>query len=72
MWSLVPRPTNANIIGIKYVFKNKTNEDGIVTRNKARLAAQGYAQIEGMDFDETFTSVARLEAIRLLLGLLVF
>lgn len=54
------------------MFKNKTNKDGIVTRNKARLAAQGYAQIEGMDFDETFTPVARLEAIRLLLGLLVF
>jgi hypothetical protein len=50
------------------VFKNKSDENGIVTRNKARLVAQGYTQIEGLDFDETFAPAARLEAVRLLLG----
>ena len=56
------------MIGIKWVYKNKSDEKRVVTRNKARLVAQGYTQIEGVDFDETFTHVARLESIRLLLG----
>ncbi|KAL0539750.1 hypothetical protein IC582_023966 [Cucumis melo] len=51
------------------MFKNKTDEAGCVTKNKARLEAQGYTQVEGIDFDETFAPVARLEAIRLLLGI---
>ncbi|TYK22184.1 putative gag-pol polyprotein [Cucumis melo var. makuwa] len=51
----------------KWIFKNKTDESGNVTKNKARLVAQGYAQVEGIDFDETFAPVARLEAICLLL-----
>ncbi|PNY11358.1 gag-pol polyprotein, partial [Trifolium pratense] len=68
VWDLVPRPEDANVIGTKWVFKNKSDEKGTVTRNKARLVAQGYAQIEGVDFDETFAPVARLESIRLLLG----
>jgi hypothetical protein len=46
------------------LFRNKSDEAGIVTRNKARLVAQGYSQIEGVDFDETFAPVARLESIR--------
>jgi hypothetical protein len=50
------------------VFRNKHNEDGLVVRNKARLVAQGYTQIEGLDFGETFAPVARLEAIRILLA----
>jgi hypothetical protein len=50
------------------VFRNKHNEDGLVVRNKARLVAQGYTQIEGLDFCETFAPVARLEAIRILLA----
>jgi hypothetical protein len=50
------------------VYRNKSDESGVVTRNKARLVAQGYSQIEGVDFDETFAPVARLESIRLLLG----
>ncbi|PNX74252.1 retrotransposon-related protein [Trifolium pratense] len=69
VWDLVPRPENANVIGTKWVFKNKSDEKGIVTRNMARLVAQGYAQIEGADFDETLAPVARLESIRLLLGI---
>ncbi|GAU48358.1 hypothetical protein TSUD_282610 [Trifolium subterraneum] len=68
VWELVPRPENVNVIGTKWVFKNKSDENGVITRNKARLVAQGYAQIEGIDFDETFAPVARLESIRLLLG----
>ena len=68
VWELVPRPEGTNVIGTKWIFKNKTNEEGVITRNKARLVAQGYTQIEGVDFDETFAPVARLESIRLLLG----
>ena len=63
VWELVERPKNHNVIGTKWVFRNKHNEDGVVVRNKARLVAQGYTQIEGLDFDETFAPVARLEAI---------
>src|ERR1044072_1238651 len=68
MWNLVPRPEGINVIGTKRVFKNKSDESGAVPRNKARLVAQGYTQIEGVDFDEIFSPVARLESIRLLLG----
>ena len=65
---LVPRPTNKNVIGSKWVFKNKMNEQGQIVRNKARLVHKGYAQIEGQDFDETFAPVARMEAIRMFLA----
>ncbi|WJX69187.1 hypothetical protein P8452_53469 [Trifolium repens] len=68
VWDLVPRPEDVNVIGTKWVYKNKSDENGTITRNKARLVAQGYTQIEGLDFDETFAPVARLESIRLLLG----
>jgi len=57
-----------NVIGTKWIYKNESDENGTVTRNKARLVAQGYIQVEGLDFDETFSPVARLESIRLLLG----
>jgi hypothetical protein len=67
-WELVPRPKNKNVIGTKWVFRNKLNEDGQVTRNKASLACKGYAQIEGIEFEEKFVPVARMEAIRLLLA----
>jgi hypothetical protein len=60
VWTLVPRPADHNIIGTKWIFKNKIDKDGIVVRNKARLVAQGYTQIEGIDFDETFGPIARL------------
>ncbi|GJU24151.1 retrovirus-related pol polyprotein from transposon TNT 1-94 [Tanacetum coccineum] len=68
VWSLVPPPENQTIIGTKWVFKNKLDENGIVSRNKARLVAQGYNQQEGIDFDETYAPVARLESIRILLA----
>ncbi|GAA0160085.1 transmembrane signal receptor [Lithospermum erythrorhizon] len=69
VWELVPRPKNHNVIGTKWIFKNKSDELGNVVRNKARLVAQGYTQVEGIDFEETFAPVARMEAIRLLLAL---
>ena len=68
VWELVPRPKNYNVIGTKWVFRNKQNEDGIVVRNKARLVAQGFTQVECLDFGEIFAPVARLEAIRILLA----
>ena len=61
-------PHKHNIIGTKWIYHNKQDEHGQVVRNKARLVAQGYTQIEGIDFDETFAHVARLEAIRILLA----
>ncbi|XP_030923214.1 uncharacterized protein LOC115950105 [Quercus lobata] len=54
VWTLVPRPEGEHIIGTKWIFRNKTNEEGNVIRNKARLVAQGYSQMEGVDYDETF------------------
>lgn len=70
VWELVPQPDKkVIIIGTKWIFKNKSDEHGNITRNKARLVAQGYTQVEGVDFDETFAPVACLEAIRLLLGI---
>jgi hypothetical protein len=50
------------------VFRNKQDKHGVVTRNKARLVAKGYAQVAGLDFEETFAPVARLEYIRILLA----
>ena len=68
VWSLVPLPEGANVVGTKWIFKNKSDESGTIIRNKARLVAQGYNQVEGIDFEETFAPVARLESIRLLLA----
>lgn len=57
------------MIGTKWIFKNKTDEDGEVVQNKSRLVAQGYTQVEGVHFDESFGPVARLELIRILLSI---
>ena len=67
-WELVPKPQDKNVIGTKWVFKNKVNENGQVIMNKARLVRKGYAQVEGVDFEENFAPVARLEAIRMFLA----
>jgi hypothetical protein len=67
VWTLVERP-NTNIIGTKWVFRNKQDENGVVIRNKVRLVAQGFTQVEGFDFEETYAPVVRLEAIRMLLA----
>ncbi|MBE2321352.1 hypothetical protein DVA67_035890, partial [Solirubrobacter sp. CPCC 204708] len=69
VWDLVPRPLDTKVIGTKWIFKNKSDESGIIIKNKARLVAQGYTQEEGIDFDETFAPVARLESVRLLLSI---
>jgi hypothetical protein len=64
---LVERPKQ-NVVGIKWVFHNKQDDHGVVRRNKARLVAKGYSQVEGLDFDGTFATIARLESIRILLA----
>ncbi|GKA78556.1 putative ribonuclease H-like domain-containing protein, partial [Tanacetum coccineum] len=68
VWTLVDLPNGKRAIGTKWVFRNKKDERGIVVRNKARLVAQGYTQEEGIDYDEVFAPVARIEAIRLFLA----
>ena len=68
VWKLVPRPEHHNVIGTKWIFKNKLNEEEKIVRNKSRLVAQGYVQEEGIDYEETYAPVARLDAIRLLLS----
>jgi hypothetical protein len=67
VWELVERPKGHNVIRTKWVYRNKQNQDGIVVRNKARLVAPRYTQVEGLNFGETYAPVARLEAIRILL-----
>jgi hypothetical protein len=67
VWSLVPRPKQ-NIVGTKWVFRNKQDEHVVVTRNMARLVAKGYAHVACLDFEETFAPMARLESIRILLA----
>jgi hypothetical protein len=67
VWELVPRPKQ-NVIGTKWVFRNKQDEFGVVTKNKASLVGKGYTQVEGLDFGETYALVARLESIRILLA----
>ncbi|GJY27190.1 zinc finger BED domain-containing protein RICESLEEPER 2-like protein [Tanacetum coccineum] len=64
VWTLVDLPHGKRAIGTKWVYRNKKDERGIVIRNKARLVAQGYTQEEGIDYDEVFALVARIEAIR--------
>eukprot|EP00253_Pinus_taeda_P008682 PITA_08682 len=71
-WELVPRPNDKNVIGTKWISKNKLNKNEEVIRNKARLICKGYAQQEGIDFEETFAPVGRLEAIRMFLSLSSF
>ncbi|GJW30729.1 retrovirus-related pol polyprotein from transposon TNT 1-94 [Tanacetum coccineum] len=68
IWTLVPAPYGKTIIVSKWIFRNKRDETGIVIKNKARLVAQGYNQQEGIDYDETFAPVVRLEAIIIFLA----
>ena len=57
-WTLLPRPKEKNVIGKKWVFRNKLNEDGEVTRKKSRLVYKGYSQEEGIDYGETFAPMS--------------
>nr|GEV45954.1 retrotransposon protein, putative, unclassified [Tanacetum cinerariifolium] len=68
VWELVDKPFSKTVIKLKWLWKNKKDEDQTVIRNKARLVAKGYAQEEGIDFEESFTPVARLEAIRIFIA----
>nr|GEW21897.1 retrotransposon protein, putative, unclassified [Tanacetum cinerariifolium] len=68
VWELAPQPRNITIIGTKWAFRNKFDENGIISQNKATLVVQGYNQQEGIDYDETYALVARLEYIRILLA----
>ena len=68
-WDLVDRPAGVKIIGLKWVFKIKKNADGSINKFKARLVTKGYVQEHGVDYDEVFAPVARLETIRFLIGM---
>ncbi|GJZ48045.1 copia protein [Tanacetum coccineum] len=72
VWTLVDLPRGKKAIGTKWVYRNKKDKRGIVVRNKARLVAQGYKQEEGIDYDEVFAPVARVEAIMLFLAFASF
>ena len=69
VWTLVPRPEGEHIISTKWIFHNETDENVNLIRNKAWLIAQGYSQMEGVDYDETFAPVAHMESIKILLAL---
>nr|GEZ93639.1 retrovirus-related Pol polyprotein from transposon TNT 1-94 [Tanacetum cinerariifolium] len=68
VWVLVPPPDNIKPLTLKWLFTNKHDEENMVIRNKTRLVVIGYRQEEGIDFEESFTSVARIEAIRIFLA----
>ena len=67
----MPRPKNVNVIGSKWIFRTKFKEYGSVERHKARLVAQGYSQIEGLDFKETCNPVIKPTTIRVVLAIVV-
>ena len=69
IWILVPRPDGEYVISTKWIFCNKTDDEGNVISNKACLVAQGYFRMEEVDYDETFAPVAHMEFIRILLAL---
>ncbi|GKE47168.1 retrovirus-related pol polyprotein from transposon TNT 1-94, partial [Tanacetum coccineum] len=68
VWELVPRPDKVMVITLKWIYKVKLDELGGILKNKARLVARGYRQEKGINFEESFAPVARLEAIRIFLA----
>jgi len=68
VWRSIPDPRDASVLGMKWVFRNKMDKEGNVIRNKARLVVKGYCQEEGIDYEETFAPVARLESVRIFLA----
>ena len=72
IWTLVTRPKDKNIIGTKWIFRNKLNENGEVIRNKETLVWKDYAQEEGVDYGVSFSHMSRLEGVRTLLPYLVY
>jgi hypothetical protein len=69
MWKLVDISQHKKAIGVRWVYRTKLNSDGYVNKYKARLVVKGYARMFGVDFSETFTPVARMDTIRMLLAL---
>ena len=69
IWELVERPQGKEIIGVKWIYKVKLNSDGSFQRNKGRLVAKGYTQLLGINYQESFASVSRLDTIRALIAL---
>ena len=70
-WDLVPRPTETNIVTCRWVFTVVYKPDGMIDRNKTHLAARGFTQEYGVDYAETFSPVARLNSIRVLLSIAI-
>ena len=67
-WQLVPRPEDKNVIGTNWVFSKKMNEQGEVVRYKESLVCNGYSQQEGIEYDETYAPMVRIEVVRLFLA----
>ena len=65
-WKLVSLSDGKKIIGLKWIYKTKFNTDGSILKHKARIVAEGYSQLQGMDYDETFSPIARMETVMML------